>query len=320
MPDPSGHGRGIVTAAGGLRLCLNLYVGLKRLRRVCDLPVEVFHVREIPARVQRRMQREVPDLEFRELRSPRGYAVKPFALRASRFREVLWLDADNAVLRDPSPLFETDRALFWPDNARFTRDALYELFGLPPALNREGPEFESGQLVLDRQRDARALAAVCALHSERLRPTVYALTNGDKDTFRLAFRLAEVPYRLIPTPPVPFGVPALSWRLLGRDVHVPHPRGAFLPTGLLQHDPEGAPLFVHRTVLDWNLYRPCGVSTHVEGEPAPWLARLEEEDTEHVARFRRDYAGSFPPDLRDLVEGLTIRLVRFVLSNREGRG
>lgn len=319
-PAP-GDGRGVATSAGGLRLALNAYVGLKRLRRSSDLPVEWFHVgeAEMPDPVRRRMARDLGGLAFRDLEGPRGCAVKPFALRASRFREVLWLDADNAPLRDPGALFGGG-PLFWPDLARFTRDLLYTRFGLPPSLNREGPEFESGQIVLDRHEAGEALAAVCAMHAPDLRPAVYALTNGDKDTFRLAFRLVGAPYRLVATPPVPFGVPARSWRILGRDLNVPHRSGRFFPTGLLQHDLEGAPLFVHRTVLDWNAYRPCGVSTHVAGVPAPWLARVEEEDREHLERFRRDYGPSFPPDLRDWFEAACIRVVSFLLSKREGPG
>lgn len=309
--------RGLVTSAGGLRLALNAYVGLKRLRTVSALPVEWFHVDEIPRAVQKRMACDLGDVEFRDLQSPRGFAVKPFALRAASFREVLWLDADNTVLRDPSDLFGST-ALFWPDVARFTQDALYERFGLPAALNREGPEFESGQLVLDRERDAEALAAVCRMHTGDLLREVYALTHGDKDTFRLAFRLTGTPYRLVPHAPVPFGLPGVRIRLFGAEMNVPHPRGRFLGTGLLQHDLEGRPLFVHRTVLDWNLWRPCGVSTHLAGVPCGWLTALEEADFEHVHRFRRDYARAFPFALREWWEGLCVRLALWLRSPGEG--
>lgn len=315
-PGP-GSGRGVATSAGGATLALNAYVGLKRLRRASDLPVEWFHRgdAEIPPRVRAPLARDVGGLEFREVRSPRGFAVKPFSLLSSRFREVLWLDADNAALGDPAGLFGGE-ALFWPDVDRFTRDELYERLGLDPALNRQGPEFESGQLVLDRERDAAALAAVCALHDDRLRPEVYALTHGDKDTFRLAFRLTGTPYRLVERPARPFGTPCFRWRLGRREVNIPHRRGRFQETGLLQHAPDGEPLFVHRTLLEWNPWRPCGVSTHLEGEPAPWLARLEEEDFEHAARFRRDYLRFFPLELRALWEGLCIRLGRFLADRR----
>lgn len=308
-----GEGRGVVTSAGGLPLVANAYVGLKRLRTVSDLPVEWFHVgdAEVPAPLRALLARDLGGLEFRALQGPRGFAVKPFSLLSSRFRQALWLDADNALLGDPEPLF-AEPALFWPDVDRFTRDELYEEFGLPPAWNREGPEFESGQMVLDRERHAEALAAVCALHAEDLRPAVYALTHGDKDTFRLAFRLVGARYRLVETPAVPFGVPGLRWSWRGRDFRLPHRRGAFMGTGLLQHDLAGSPLFVHRTVLAWNPYRACAVSTHVAGRPAPWLARVEEEDLEHLSRFRRDYLRYFPTDLREWAEAIGIRLLRLV--------
>ena len=53
-----------------------------------------------------------------------GYAAKPLAIAASSFEEVLLLDADNTVCRDPAFLFDcepyaTTGALFWRDMYRF---------------------------------------------------------------------------------------------------------------------------------------------------------------------------------------------------------
>ncbi|MBI3928681.1 MAG: polysaccharide deacetylase family protein [Armatimonadetes bacterium] len=326
FPDDA-QGRGVVVCAGGLHLLANAYVGLRRVRESCDLPVEIFYVgdQEIPPSVRRQMARDLGKVTFRDLAAVelpgkpslaalRGFPAKPVALIASRFREVLLLDADNLPVRNPEPLFSCPAflesgALCWPDlpQARYTEDSLYRAFGLPPALNREGPEFESGQMLLDRKRAWRGLAAVCLLHSEDLRPFVYARTHGDKDTFRLGFRLTATPYRLIQTPPLPLGSQFLYWRIpwLDREVTIPHQAGSFFGTGILQHGPDGEPLFAHRTVLAWSLYRRFRMMTHLASRGAaaqrsPWLEELEEGGFRYLDRFRDLYGSAFPPDRLEL--------------------
>ena len=50
----------------------------------------------------------------------RGYQIKPFSILLSSFEEVLFLDADDYPVRDPSiifdvPAYKKTGALFWPD-------------------------------------------------------------------------------------------------------------------------------------------------------------------------------------------------------------
>ncbi|MDV7402582.1 hypothetical protein RZS08_64770, partial [Arthrospira platensis SPKY1] len=86
--------------------------------------------------------------------------LKPYAILHSHFREVLLLDADNVPVRDPSFLFATapfqqTGALFWPDQGRDPRSAtIWRSCDLPVPCE---PEFESGQLVVDKTRCAPAL-------------------------------------------------------------------------------------------------------------------------------------------------------------------
>ena len=52
------------------------------------------------------------------------YQIKAFAILLSSFKEVLYIDADNFPVVDPSvlfdlPLYQQHGALFWPVRVRF---------------------------------------------------------------------------------------------------------------------------------------------------------------------------------------------------------
>ena len=73
--------------------------------------------------------------------------------------QVLFLDADNIAVRDPSPLFvspgyNATGALLWPDYwERSTAPDLADVLGLNPEQLPAGT-FESGQMALDKRRCA----------------------------------------------------------------------------------------------------------------------------------------------------------------------
>ncbi len=295
--------KGIVTAAGGYRLLANAYVTLSRLRRLSRLPIELFHAQELPQKTQRKLERDLA-VTCRDVGPGfRGWHIKIKAILESSFEEVLWLDADNLPLEPVDELFEDPAyretgALFWPDQpeARWTTDRLFETCGLDPALNRQSPEFESGQMVLDKRRCDHALQAVQELNGEQERPFVYSQANGDKDTFRLGFLMTQTDYALIDTPPVEFGAPYLSLAIpfTRIEIRLAHPRGRYRRAGLLQHDSQGRPLFAHKTVLEWNPYHDFKTMTMLgEATPAPRLAALEEEGLRDLKAFRSRYRQDF---------------------------
>ncbi|NLF73509.1 MAG: hypothetical protein GX575_31110, partial [Candidatus Anammoximicrobium sp.] len=119
-----------------------------------------------------------------------GFESKPYAIQWSRFAEVLYLDADNVPVRDPTFLFETPQygqsgAIFWPDYHRLSRErAAWRVFGNVPY--RDEPEVESGQIVIDKARCWRALtfANWCGERSAFFFQHVY----GDKELFHLCWR------------------------------------------------------------------------------------------------------------------------------------
>jgi hypothetical protein len=94
---------------------------------------------------------------------------------------------------------------------------------------RDEPQFESGQLLIDKRRCWRPLQLT--LHLNEHSDYYYTAFFGDKDTFHLAWRKVEQEYSLNPHPP---GV-------LGAN------------TVLVQFDPGGKRLFQHRCNAKWTI-------------------------------------------------------------------
>jgi hypothetical protein len=161
-----------------------------------------------------------------------GWQSKPYAILHSRFREVLFLDADNVPVVNPEFLFETPQyqktgAIFWPDFPSASEDpaVVWKCCG----LERPGAsEFESGQILVDKDRcwQAMRLALWFNEHSDLF----YKYIHGDKETFHLAFHKMRQSYGYVPTP-----------------IHR-------LPGTMCQHDFEGRRIFQHRNMDKWNLF------------------------------------------------------------------
>jgi hypothetical protein len=240
-PFPQGRfaGRGIVICAGGARLFTCAYVTIGVLRRVlgCRLPIEVWHLG--PREIGPPMRRLLEELDCvvidalavardHPVRTLGGWEMKPYALIHSRFREVLLLDAENLPVVDPAFLFDLPQyaetgALFWPDVVRLRAEAsIWDLTGVP---YRSEPTFESGQVVVDKQRCWPALQLT--LHMNEHSDFYYHHVYGDKDTFYIAWRRLGRPFAM--TPHIP-----------GQDQY-----------GLYQRDFDGRILFQHRNSAKW---------------------------------------------------------------------
>jgi hypothetical protein len=286
-PEDRFSGRGIVLCAGGDVYFVCAWVCIGMLRRLgCSLPIELWY------RGPREMTPEMIALveplgvtcidayevvrrqPYRRLDS---WEIKPFAIAWSRFREVLYLDADNVALRDPAPLFDSDLylsrgALFWPDRycgpgtgIEWLKREVWDLCGV---AYRAEPEIEAGQLVIDKRRSWQALSMT--LHLNEHSDFYYAFFYGDKDTFHLSWRRSGSDYALVP------------WRpgTLGRSEVI------------VQYDPQGRPLFQHRNGAKWSLTRP---NRHI-----PAFAG-EEACLEILEQLR----GRWSPPVRALPAGLT---------------
>ena len=146
-PKDRFEGRGIVICAGGTRYFTCAWVLISILRRVyqTELPIQVWHLgrREMSEEMRILLTGEgveVVDAEAVVARYPArlagGWPLKPYAIAHSRFREVLYLDADTVPLVDSQQAFSWDAyrdngLLLWPDivNIKAT-NPIWERLGL----------------------------------------------------------------------------------------------------------------------------------------------------------------------------------------------
>lgn len=240
-PGDRFEGRGIVVCAGGPRYFICAWVLISLLRRVyrVELPIQVWHLgqgemSEEMRRLLEEMQVEVVDAEAVIARFPArvcgGWPLKPYAILQSRFREVLYLDADTVPLTDPSLLFDwdlyrKDGMLMWPDIVDLKAvNPIWRDLGLEP---RDCTSVEAGILLVDKARawNVLDLAVLLNEHVEEIYHAVY----GDKDTFLLSSLLLARSLTLVPHRPFIFDI------------------------DIVQRDADGEPLLHHRTGSKWNL-------------------------------------------------------------------
>jgi len=160
----------------------------------------------------------------------------------SAFDRVLFLDADNVPVRDPTFLFASDEfertgAVFWPDFWH-PQHTIFHIMGdslLWQLLDMQYVnmfEQESGQLLIDRRRHAATMELVnfytfhSPSHFDQLK-----LVYGDKDLFRYAWIKLNVPFFMVQTPP------AVAGKVVNE---------SFCGMTMVQHDANGDVLFLHR--------------------------------------------------------------------------
>ena len=236
-------GRGIVICAGGEKYFTCAWVCIRMLRHLgCGLPIQLWYLGpgELSARMKdlvHPLQVECVDaLKVRRLHPARilhGWELKPYAILHSRFEQILLLDADNVPVRNPeylfdAPGFHATGAVFWPDYGRCKKaDPIWRSCGI---MKPKEPEFESGQILVDKRRcwNALSLAMWFNEHSD----FYYRYLHGDKDTFCLGFRMLGMAYSLIEKPV------------------------ASLDGIMCQHDFQGRLVFQHRNSHKWSLNKP----------------------------------------------------------------
>jgi hypothetical protein len=238
------HERGIVICAGGPRYFTCAWVLVSMLRRVhrVELPIQVWHLgrREMSEEMRvllEEMRVEVVDAETVIARFPAriagGWPLKPYAIAHSRFREVLYLDADTVPLVDPRQVFDWDAyrrsgMLMWPNVVDLQAgNPIWHDLGLAP---RDCASVDAAILVVDKQR-AWDVLDVAVLLNEHIEEVYYAV-HGDKDTFQLSSLLLDRGPALVPHRPFVFDI------------------------DLVHRDPAGEPFLHHRTGSKWNLFEP----------------------------------------------------------------
>lgn len=263
------EGRGIVICGGGETYFPCAWVCISMLRRLgCSLPIQFWHLGKGEADERmvawlKPLNVECVDaLTIREQHPARilnGWELKPYAILHSPFKDVLLLDADNVPVVNPEFLFETRAyretgAIFWPDEARLIKSKkIWEICGAP---FRDEPEFDSGQIVVDKEKCWRALSLSWWYneHSD----FYYQHTYGDKETFHVAFAKLNTAYAM------------------------PKRAVKSLEGTMCQHDFRGRRIFQHRNTAKWKL---IGENKLIRG------FRYQEECLSFLRHLRRKWKG-----------------------------
>jgi alpha 1,2-mannosyltransferase len=236
------------------RMLASAYATVRTLRDVldCQLPIELWFrpdemksVRQGFAPFKRLVETDATrGITFHEINDARafGYGTKIYAIYHSFFERVLFLDADNVPVRDPSFLFDSPEfvetgAIFWPDfwhpgHTIFNiheRSLVWQFLGVP---FKDSFEQESGQLLIDRRRHAVPMEVLSfyAFHRPNLFDN-FKLAHGDKDLFRFAWMHQNASFLMIKAPP------AVAGKVID---------GNFCGMTMVQHDAQGEVLFLHR--------------------------------------------------------------------------
>jgi hypothetical protein len=305
FPEGRFADRGIVICAGGQRYFTCAWILIAALQRglKTKLPIQVWHLgrTEMSEAMQVLLEAqnvEVVNAETVLHRHPAmidgGWPLKPYAIAHSRFREVIFLDADTVPLMEPAELFRWEpyrRAglLLWPDVIDLRRtNPIWNSLGLEP---RKSMSVDSGVLVIDKAQHW-SLLDVAILLNERWRES-YRYLHGDKDTFLIAALLTGA-----------------NDFMIGR-------RPLAADGDLIQRNLEGDPFLQHRTGSKWKLHGP--------NHPVivPELNRCCEEA---MAELHRVWSGTvFHPPERSAraraaeAELIATRWFRYAVSNGEPR-
>jgi len=237
-------GKGIVYTAGGLRYTTCAIVSISMLRETgCKLPVELWYLgNELSQDVIETFKSlDVVCRNFLEIGKVNltGYMLKPLAIINSSFEEVLFIDADNNCVSDPTDLFDCAQylesgALFWPDYWKTSKNN--SIWSIIDTKTYDVPEQESGQIIVNKRKCWKELE-LC-LHFNKLGMYYYQIIHGDKDTFKFAWLALKSPFNMIQYPVGSCGY------MLG---------GYFFGTTMVQHHPNGKVLFLHRNLLKWDV-------------------------------------------------------------------
>jgi alpha 1,2-mannosyltransferase len=251
-------GRGIVMAAGDSTSVIRARTNIRFLRSYnCSLPVEIFHFRNEISASDKGLLEELSLLEQRSeedghsgmkvtVRLVKGvrkedgwkeFQIKGAAIEQSSFDEILYLDTDSYLLRNPEYLFESKQwnetgLMLWPDYTKsHASNPLWRLLGTPCRNEYEG---ESGQILVSRilHQDLLWLAEYFAVHHKDF----YGFMGGDRDSFRAAALLLGKKWT------GPGRLNAAAGVLLNENSQ----GGGHT---MLQSDPEGKWTFVHANLI-----------------------------------------------------------------------
>ncbi|BCR89914.1 alpha-mannosyltransferase [Aspergillus chevalieri] len=226
--------KGIVSAAGGTYMP-TFVVTLRILRRTgCQLPVELF-VKDPTEYEPHICETVLPALNAKcivlsEIMTPNPndatnttitiehFQIKSFALLFSSFDNIIWLDADNLSLHDPTTLlsskpFASTGLLTWPDFWASTISPLYFNISRQPEFpTNTRASTEAGMLLVSKRTHFPTLL-LAAYYNYHGPSHYYQLLNqgapgeGDKDTFLQAASALGAKFHTVSEPVADLGRP-----------------------------------------------------------------------------------------------------------------
>ncbi|KAG0356889.1 hypothetical protein BGZ54_000566 [Gamsiella multidivaricata] len=217
-------GRGLVFCAGnGQFEFVVTSIQAVRNRLKSKLPIQVFHMgdNDLSRERQKYLRDMASDIEIidvtqildNDYMQLGGWSIKPFAMLASSFEEVMFIDADAYFLQDPAVLFEdpgylATGALFFYDRTLFAGGSKGSdwLKSVTPILSSFPPisrmfrrvsahEQESGVVLVNKRTRFLGILATCKSNGKWERDLVsYEVFHGDKETFWTGFEMIQEPY------------------------------------------------------------------------------------------------------------------------------
>lgn len=216
------NGAGIVIPTGSTHFKMAVFL-VKTIRKLgCTLPISIAHggnndlkPQELFYLYQLRVNHldvsQYVDVKMLQLK---GWQIKPFALLVAPYSEVILMDADVVLMKNPEDLLRDPgylehHAIFFRDRTLFDKDWKKTLWldeNLPLPLSDavketrmyrqiSGHEQESGIVVMNKKERMFSLMAACKLNGKIERDRViYKEFYGDKETFWIGVEMAGESY------------------------------------------------------------------------------------------------------------------------------
>jgi hypothetical protein len=209
---------GVAVCGGGHRLFTNAYVCMRMLREIGAYagPIYFWYLGDcemdsVMKSIVQKMGGVLMDARamFPDARTLNGWELKAYAVAHTPAKRVFLIDADNSValplsiIANEAVAAMRDRksdavcAAAWPDYSRLEPDRIaWRMCGLE---YRDEPEFESGQLLFDREAPLAKKALAAILHMNNYSDFFYKHVHGDKETFHLGLLAAGAEYAMCPS-------------------------------------------------------------------------------------------------------------------------
>lgn len=240
--------KGIVITTGMKTFAMTVHL-IQSIRKVykSDLPIEIFYngAKDLTSSAIKLLDRlpKVKALDLNTIFSLsgqqlNGWDLKPFAMLASSFQQVMLLDADVVLMQSPDifftlPQFEQNGALFFRDRIMALRAFDYPKWfnGIIPPPHRETLratemyqgkttyQQESGSVIIDKSRGLFGLLAACLLNLPGPKQILHQGTHGEKEAYWIGFEIAEEPYEFYAGRNGAIGLAKMPNELSGKIAH-----------------------------------------------------------------------------------------------------